>query len=219
MKQISIATEDYLKTIYAHTEWQNNPITPSVLAVRLGVAPPSVTEMVKKLAASGLITHVPYGPLTLTDEGHRLATAVVRRHRLIETWLVQELGYGWDEVHEEAEVLEHAMSDRLLDAIDLRLGSPTADPHGDLIPAVDGTVTRVPAVLVQDAAPGHTGTVLRISDRNPDILRALAAEGIVPGTTLTVVEPSVAEGLIVRLFDGHTRALTPDVAASIWLSA
>ena len=219
MKQISIATEDYLKTIYAHTEWQNNPITPSVLAVRLGVAPPSVTEMVKKLAASGLITHVPYGPLTLTDEGHRLATAVVRRHRLIETWLVQELGYGWDEVHEEAEVLEHAMSDRLLDAIDLRLGSPTADPHGDLIPAVDGTVTRVPAVLVQDAAPGHTGTVLRISDRNPDILRALAAEGIVPGTTLTVVEPSVAGGLIVRLFDGHTRALTPDVAASIWLSA
>ncbi|GAA3876465.1 manganese-binding transcriptional regulator MntR [Leifsonia kafniensis] len=219
MKQITVATEDYLKTIYAHTEWQNNPITPSVLAVRLGVAPPSVTEMVKKLAASGLITHVPYGPLTLTDEGHRLATAVVRRHRLIETWLVRELGYSWDEVHEEAEVLEHAMSDRLLEAINLRLGSPTADPHGDLIPAVDGTVTRVPAVLLRDAAPGHGGTVLRISDRDPGILRDLAADGIVPGSTLTVTARTPDDALTVSRDDGTTYTLATDVAGSIWLRA
>lgn len=244
MKQITVATEDYLKTIYAHTEWQSNPITPSVLAVRLGVAPPSVTEMVKKLAAAGLITHVPYGPLTLTDEGLRLATSVVRRHRLIETWLVRELGYSWDEVHEEAEILEHAMSDRLLGAIDQRLGSPTADPHGDLIPSVDGTVTRVPFVLLRDAAPGHTGTVLRISDRDPRILRDLALERLLPGSTLTVVEraaleraalestaleptaltpgagaSTAVEALTVRLADGATLTLTPDAAASIWLSA
>ncbi|MGO4105587.1 metal-dependent transcriptional regulator [Leifsonia sp. YAF41] len=227
MKQITVATEDYLKTIYAHTEWQNNPITPSVLAVRLGVAPPSVTEMVKKLAASGLITHVPYGPLTLTDEGLRLATAVVRRHRLIETWLVRELGYSWDEVHEEAEVLEHAMSDRLLAAIDLRLGSPTADPHGDLIPAVDGTVTRVPAVQLYNAELGHSGTVLRISDRDPGILRDLAADGIMPGSTLTVTGRTADDAVTVRLgdgpvdstVDGAAHTLAADVAGSIWLSA
>ncbi|MEO6310485.1 MAG: metal-dependent transcriptional regulator [Leifsonia sp.] len=235
MKKITVATEDYLKIIYAHTEWQSNPITPSVLAVRLGVAPPSVTEMVKKLASSGLITHVPYGPLTLTDEGLRLATAVVRRHRLIETWLVRELGYGWDEVHEEAEILEHAMSDRLLEALNLRLGSPTTDPHGDLIPASDGTLTRVPAVLLQDAAPGHRGTVLRISDREPDILRDLAADGILPGSSLTVLagatgtatgggatgatDAAVTGSVTVRQADGATRTLAPDVTASIWLTA
>ena len=118
MPATSPAIEDYLKTVYAHTEWQPDPITPKVLADRLGVAPSSVTEMVKKMAAAGLVSHVPYGAVRLTDAGLARALAVVRRHRLIETWLVQEMGYGWDEVHDEAEILEHAISDRLLEAID-----------------------------------------------------------------------------------------------------
>ncbi|POH64651.1 transcriptional regulator [Cryobacterium zongtaii] len=213
MKPTTPAAEDYLKTIYAHTEWQPAPITPRVLATRLGIAPSSVTEMVKKLAADGFIAHVPYGPLTLTAAGRMRATAVVRRHRLIETWLVRELGYTWDEVHDEAEVLEHAISDRLLEAIDAHLGHPAADPHGDPIPAADGSSVRVPAVLLADAAPGHAGTVLRVSDRDPGILRALADAGIGPGSRLDVVDAHS-----VRLPDGELHPLAPDAAGAIWLT-
>ena len=217
MKHITVTTpaaEDYLKTIYAHTEWQSDLITPSALATRLDVAPSSVTEMVKKLAASGLIKHVPYGPLALTDAGILRATAVVRRHRLIETWLVREMGYDWDQVHDEAEILEHVISERLLDAINARLDYPACDPHGDSIPGSDGAVARAPAILLTDAAPGHVCTVLRISDRDPAILRDLAVDGVGPGTLLTVVEP-----LTVRLDSGHTRKLKLAAADSIWVSA
>ena len=214
MKPPTAAAEDYLKTIYAHTEWQAEPITPKALATRLGIAPSSVTEMVKKLAADGLISHVPYGPLTLTPAGRLQATAVVRRHRLIETWLVRELGYTWDEVHDEAEVLEHAISDRLLEAIDTHLGHPTADPHGDLIPTADGSTAPVPAVMLADAVPGHSGTVLRVSDRDPAILRALADAGIVPGSRLDVVDAAT-----VRLPAGGLHPLAPDAAVAIWLTS
>ncbi len=208
------AAEDYLKTIYAHTEWQAELITPSALAVRLGVAPSSVTEMVKKLAANGLIAHVPYGPLALTDAGRLRATAVVRRHRLIETWLVDEMGYDWDQVHDEAEVLEHAISDRFLEAINARLGFPAHDPHGDPIPAADGTVLRPPALLLAEAVVGHAGTVLRISDRDPTVLRKLAADRIGPGAEFRLSAP-----LTIVLADGQNRLVTPAAAAAIWVTA
>lgn len=207
------ASEDYLKTIYAHTEWQPGRITPSALAARLGVAPSSVTEMVKKLAAAGLITHVPYGPLALTPAGVLRASAVVRRHRLIETWLVREMGYDWDEVHDEAEILEHSLSDRLLDAIDERLGRPVTDPHGDAIPAADGSVVPRAGIVAARAVSGQAFLVLRVSDRDPVVLRALATAGIRPGTWLTLREPGVAAlpgGGILRLLDAE--------AESIWLS-
>ena len=105
----SAAIDDYLKTIYHHTEWQDDPITPSQLAAELALAPSTVTEMVQKLAAQQLVTHRPYGPVSLTDAGRARAAAIIRRHRLIETWLVREFGYAWDEVHDEAEVLEHCL--------------------------------------------------------------------------------------------------------------
>ncbi|GLK16175.1 metal-dependent transcriptional regulator [Herbiconiux flava] len=219
------ATENYLKAIYAHTEWQPVPISPSVLAGRLGVAPSSVTEMVKKLAAGGMLTHVPYGPLTLTAEGRLRAMGVVRRHRLIETWLVREMGFGWDEVHDEAEVLEHAISERLLDAIDERLGHPVQDPHGDPIPTAAGTVPSFDALLLAQAPAGHEGCVVRISDRDPALLRALAAEGIGPGTAVRVVtEPTVS---LQQLEGDSERSATapagtevpPDALDAIWLTA
>lgn len=220
MKQTTPAAEDYLKTIYGHTEWQPEPITPSVLAARLGIAPSSVTEMVKKLAAAGLLRHVPYGPLNLTPAGILAATAVVRRHRLIETWLVRDMGFHWDEVHEEAEILEHSISDRLLDAMDVRLGRPTQDPHGDPIPAADGSIAREPAILLAQATAGHSGRVLRISDRDSAILRDLAADSIGPGSALTVVEPPGATALLaVRLPDGRIRQLSSAAAELIWVSA
>jgi len=181
----SPAFDDYLKTVYAHTEWQDAPITPSQLAAALGIAPSSVTEMVKKLAAAGLVSHVPYGAVKLTDAGRARALQMLRRHRLIETWLVSEFGYAWHEVHDEAEVLEHTISDRLLDAIDERLGRPRFDPHGDAIPDAEGRVVREPFVLLGDAPEGHTGRVLRVSDRDPDLLRRLEDAGVAVGATIT----------------------------------
>jgi DtxR family Mn-dependent transcriptional regulator len=172
------AVEDYLKVIYGHTEWQPDPITPSQLAGRLGLAPSTVTEMVKKLVAAGLVAHAPYGAVGLTDTGREEALRMVRRHRLVETWLVSQYGYGWDEVHDEAEVLEHALSDRLLDAIDEQLGHPARDPHGDPIPAADGTVGVPAARQLSDVVTGHSGRIVRISDRDPDVLRDLAQLGL-----------------------------------------
>lgn len=205
-------SDDYLKAIYHHTEWQDSPITPSQLAAVLGLAPSSVTEMVKKLAAQGLVTHRPYGPVSLTAAGNRRAAGVIRRHRLIETWLVREFDYAWDEVHDEAEVLEHALSDRLLEGIDARLGRPRFDPHGDAIPDADGTVHREAFVLLAQASTGHTGRVLRVSDRDPELLRALVERGIDVGHEIEVVSDAVvrADGVDVTLPDG--------AGTSVWLT-
>ena len=192
--------EDYLKVIYAHTEWQPDPITSGALAARLGLAASSVTEMVKKLVAQGLVVHEPYGAIELTRDGTALALRMIRRHRLIETWLVDRIGYTWDEVHDEAEVLEHAMSDRLLEAIDVQLGHPVRDPHGDPIPAADGSVNRPAARLLAEAEGGR---VVRISDRDPLLLRHLEAEGIVVDAVVTPEQ---------------RRALAPEALASIWVA-
>lgn len=208
----SPAADDYLKTVYAHTEWQDAPIMPSQLAGALGVAPSSVTEMVKKLAAAGLVSHVPYGAVRLTEDGERRALQMVRRHRLIETWLVQEFDYAWDEVHEEAEVLEHTISDRLLARIDERLGFPRVDPHGDAIPDAAGDVVREPFVLLADAATGHTGRVIRVSDRDPALLRTLETLGVGVGSSLSIrADGTDLDGAPVDLPDG--------AAEVVWLTA
>ncbi|WP_460801029.1 metal-dependent transcriptional regulator [Microbacterium sp. GXF6406] len=208
----SPAADDYLKTVYAHTEWQDAPITPSQLAGKLGIAPSSVTEMVKKLAAAGLVSHVPYGAVRLTEAGTTRALQMTRRHRLIETWLVREFGYGWHEVHDEAEVLEHTISDRLLEGIDALLGRPRFDPHGDAIPDADGSVERVPFVLLADAAAGHTGRVLRVSDVDPDLLCLLQDAGIVVGAEVRSTTTGIAvDDAEIELPDG--------AADNIWLTA
>jgi len=209
----SPAVDDYLKTIYHHTEWQDARITPSQLAAELGLAPSSVTEMVQKLAAQGLVTHRPYGPIALTSDGERRAAAIIRRHRLIETWLVQEFGYAWDEVHDEAEVLEHALSDRLLEGIDERLGRPRFDPHGDAIPDAAGFVHREPFVLLSAATTGHSGRVLRVSDRDPDLLRSVEAAGVTVGAEVTVKSASTLR------ITGTDVSLPPAAAEAVWLSA
>jgi DtxR family Mn-dependent transcriptional regulator len=182
------AVEDYLKVIYGHTEWQPEPITPSQLAARLGLAPSTVTEMVKKLVAAGQVAHAPYGAVELTAAGREEALRMVRRHRLVETWLMRQYGYGWDEVHDEAEVLEHALSDRLLDAIDAQLGRPRRDPHGDPIPDAAGRVEHPPASLASELPPGVRGRVARISDRDGEVLRRIGEEGIGLDTIVAVDE-------------------------------
>ena len=212
------AADDYLKTIYSHTEWQPDPITPNQLATRLGLAPSSVTEMVKKLYAAGLVDHRPYGPIALTPAGEQRALAMLRRHRLIETWLVEVHGYGWDEVHDEAEVLEHALSDRLLDAIDVQLGRPNRDPHGDLIPAADGTLQRPDTVRLDRAPVGFAGRVVRISDRDPDVLRELDQLGIELDEPVWVGESSEGSaGVAVVRRAGTEIVVSLAVAGSVWL--
>ena len=209
----SPVSDDYLKAIYHHTEWQDSAITPSQLAGVLGLAPSSVTEMVKKLASQGLVTHRPYGPVSLTAAGQRRAAAVIRRHRLIETWLVREFDYAWDEVHDEAEVLEHSLSDRLLEGIDARLGRPRFDPHGDAIPDADGSVHREPFVLLAEAPTGHAGRGLRVSDRDPELLRALVDRGIDVGHEIEVVTDDVVRA------DGVEVALPAGAGSSVWLTS
>ncbi|MBA8815010.1 DtxR family Mn-dependent transcriptional regulator [Microbacterium halimionae] len=209
----SAAVDDYLKAIYQHTEWQEADITPSQLAIVLALAPSSVTEMVAKLAAGGLVTHRKYGPISLTETGWHRAAAMVRRHRLIETWLVREFDYSWDEVHDEAEVLEHALSDRLLEGIDARLGRPRFDPHGDAIPDAEGHVHRESFVLLGDAAAGHTGRILRVSDRDPELLRAISDVGIDVGHTVTVINANTLS------IDGAEPITTPRYATeAVWLT-
>lgn len=209
------AVEDYVKTIYGHTEWQRTPITTTELAARLGLANSSVTEMVKKLVAAGLVSHEPYGAIELTGQGRELAVRMVRRHRLIETWLVQQLGYGWDEVHDEAEVLEHAVSDRLLDALDEQLGHPVRDPHGDPIPAADGSTVTPDAVLLAELDAGIPATVARISDRDPALLRHLEAEGVTLDANVEVTERGEASAVLT--VEGLRVAVAPAALSAIWV--
>ncbi|HAG60628.1 MAG TPA: DtxR family transcriptional regulator [Arthrobacter bacterium] len=217
----SSSIEDYVKVIYGFTEWQDKAITSSQLAQRLGVANSSVSEMVRKLKDQGLVDHKPYSAITLTESGVRLALSMVRRHRLIETYLVQELGYSWDEVHDEAELLEHAVSDTFIERMAAKLGNPQRDPHGDPIPAADGTVQLPEAHLLDELDPGHTGRITRISDENPDLLRYLSAEEIDLDAEVEVVGRKPFGGaLVVRISNaGRTRDfdLADEVTAALWV--
>src|SRR3954462_5204668 len=161
---VTPVAQDYLKLVWNAQEWSDAPVTTTMLAERLGVGASTVSETVRRLTDQGLLTHPPYAAIELTAAGRALAVAMVRRHRLLETFLVEELGYGWDEVHDEAEVLEHAVSDELGERMDRRLGFPARDPHGDPIPTSDGTPRRPDAVPLLEAEAGAMLTVVRISD-------------------------------------------------------
>ncbi len=220
----SPAADDYLKTVFAHTEWQDAPITPSQLAAKLGIAPSSVTEMVKKLAAAGLVSHVPYGAVRLTAEGEARALQMVRRHRLIETFLVRELDYGWDEVHDEAEILEHVVSDKFVDRIAAHLGDPVVDPHGDPIPTREGAIVQRESVLLSEAEAGTSGVIVRVNDTDPELLRYLTDIDIGIGRRVRVVERLPFAGSIrigVRPEpedEEQERALGLVAAEALWIS-
>lgn len=185
INELSPAAQDYLKVIWSAVEWGDPPITTKGIAARLGTSQANVSDMARRLASQGLLHYEPYKPLVLTPLGERLARGMVRRHRLIETFLTEVLGYGWEEVHDDAELLEHAASQRFLDRLDTLLGHPTHDPHGDPIPDPSGEIAPARAPLVRDATPG-TYTVVRVSDEDPDALAGLGALGVVPGAELVV---------------------------------
>ncbi len=210
-----------MKVIYSFTEWQDAPITSSQLAARLGVANSSVSEMVRKLKAQGLVIHQPYSAVRLTPEGLALALSMVRRHRLLETYLVQELGYSWDEVHDEAELLEHAVSDTFIERMSAKLGDPARDPHGDPIPGPDGSVVVPAAHRMSELDPGHEGRITRISDDNPELLRYLSEERIGLDSQVRVLGHKPFGGpLMVRIGSGAGARqfdLSDEVSGSLWV--
>jgi DtxR family transcriptional regulator, Mn-dependent transcriptional regulator len=184
---LSTVAQDYLKTIWTAQEWSHEKVSTKMLAEKIGVSASTASESIRKLADQGLVHHEKYGAVTLTDRGRRAAISVVRRHRLVETFLVSELGYSWDEVHDEAEVLEHAVSDLMMARIDAKLGYPQRDPHGDPIPDLDGKVPTPPARQLSNCGDGDHGSVARISDADPEMLRYFDAVGIALDSHVTVL--------------------------------
>ena len=187
MTPITAAMEDYLKVIYGIAE-RGDRITTQAIAERLDVAPPSVTGMLKRLADINLIEHERYRSIALTDAGRKVALEVVRHHRLLELYLAEALGYTWDEVHEEADRLEHLISEEFERRIDAVLGFPTSDPHGDPIPSASGDVSSVPDNLLAAMEVGESATIVRVSDNNAEKLRYLGSLGLYPDADVTVVE-------------------------------
>ena len=190
--------DDYLKAILELAGDDGGRATSNALAARLGISAASVTGMLRKLAIRRptLIDYKKHHGARLTQEGRRRAMRVIRRHRLMELFLCEVLGFSWDEVHEEAERLEHVMSQKLEDRIAEKLGHPEFDPHGQSIPRKDGTLAGVKTIPLNELEPGETAIISAVSDRDPKILRDLADQGLTPGQSLTMLEQAPIEGLI-----------------------
>ncbi len=202
----SLTVENYVKTIFqicARTGGQS--AATGQVAAALAVSPGTVTSMLKTLSESNLATYTPYEGVRLTPAGDALALRVVRRHRLIELFLVKTLNLSWDEVHEEAEHMEHAVSDRLIDRIDAFLGQPETDPHGDPIPRSDGTIANPETRPLATCAVGDRFRVSRVVDQSPEFLRYLTSSGLVLGAVGSVVANQPEAGIVtVQIGDTHT---------------
>lgn len=209
------AVENYLKTIYLLGTGTGLPVPTSKIAERLSVAPASVTEMVQRLARDGLVRHVRYGGVSLTGSGRRAALRVVRRHRLLETFLVDELGMGWGQVHDEAESLEHAVSDSLLEAIATKLGNPERDPHGDPIPSADLTIDEAETVSLDRLPMGTRGRLVRILDADADLLAYLDGLGVALGDEIEMLSLEPFGGPFTVSIDGRKRSLGRLAAAAL----
>jgi DtxR family transcriptional regulator, Mn-dependent transcriptional regulator len=218
--RITPAIEDYLKAIYQlrHEEPEQGAVSGQRIAERLGVASPSVTNMVKRLRELELVQHEPYRGIELSTEGERIALEVVRHHRLLERYLVEALGYGWDEVHDEAERLEHHISEALEARMAAALGDPTVDPHGDPIPRLDGSMVDIVEVPLITLTPGEAAHVQRVSDRDPERLRYLEELGIRPGVTIRVLEALPFDGPLRLDVSGVERVIGRPLAAVVQVS-
>ncbi|MGQ0562887.1 MAG: metal-dependent transcriptional regulator [Gemmatimonadota bacterium] len=210
--------EDYLKAIY-ELERAGTPAATTDLAAHLGVAPASVTGMVRRLAEQGLLTHERYHGVRLTEQGRRSALRTLRRHRVIESYLVQALGYGWDEVHDEAERLEHAASDDLIDRMARAIGEPSVDPHGAPIPSREGAVEEASYVALADLPVGARASIMRVADEDQDLLRHVAELMLTPGSTVRVVQRAPFGGPIALETEGRPVVIGPDLAARLLVDA
>jgi DtxR family transcriptional regulator, Mn-dependent transcriptional regulator len=205
--EFSPAVEDYAKAIYALEARSAGAVSTTALAERLGVTAGSASGMVRKLDDLGLVTHEPYHGVRLTPEGARVALEVLRHHRLLELYLSETLGVPWDRVHDEAEVLEHVLSEELEALIAAKLGNPTRDPHGDPIPTADLVVEEEPTESLAALEPGAAGVLVRVSDSDPAMLRYLAERGIAPGDALRVQDKHPFDGPLFVAFGEKVHVL------------
>jgi DtxR family Mn-dependent transcriptional regulator len=199
---ITEADQNYLKEIYS-LELDHQHATTSMLAERFGYSPATVTGMLKKLSQKGWVDYEPYQGARLTDDGRKIALEVVRHHRLLETYLARALDIPWDRLHDEAEKLEHVLSEYLEARIDEQLGFPTSDPHGSPIPAADGSVRPAGRTRLAGLAAGEEAEVVEVYDRDPEILSRLQELALYPGTRLSVEAVEPLDGLLTLRLEGR----------------
>ncbi len=212
----SEAIQDYAKAIYSlQQRADGHPVATNDLAERLHVTPASVSAMLKKLAERGLVEHVPYRGVLLTGPGERVALEVLRHHRLLELYLAEHLGVPWDRVHQEAETLEHVISEDLEARIAAKLGEPTHDPHGDPIPSADLEIDEGHARPLETLETGATGRFVRVSDSDPEMLRYLDDRGVRLGDALEVVDRQPFGGPLTVRFGDRLHTLGGGLAAAM----
>jgi DtxR family Mn-dependent transcriptional regulator len=208
------AVEDYVKAIY-ELGGDTRRVTPTAVATALGVSMPAVTKMVRRLGQLRFVTYARSEGISLTPAGTKVALEILRHHRLLELYLKEALGYSWDRLHEEAEKLEHHISEEFEDRIDSMLGHPTHDPHGEPIPTKDGRVEDRPRVTLAELSPGETARVAQVSDRDPAMLRYLAELGLYPETVVTVLERAPYGGPLRLLVAGEPRDVGEELALNV----
>jgi DtxR family Mn-dependent transcriptional regulator len=218
MAILSASVEDYLKAIYELSRETGSAVTTEV-ASRLAVATASVSAMVRRLTGQGLVAHERYGALRLTKKGRTVALQMVRRHRVIEAYLVDALGYGWDEVHEEAERLEHAASPELINRMASAIGEPAVDPHGAPIPTAHGKLEEPKYRTLGDLVPGEKARIVRVEDEDPALLRHLAALKFVPGAAVSLVKKDPFEGPLTIRVGAKTHVIGLPLAARVFVNA
>ena len=218
MEKLSPTMEDYLKTIYRLCEREGAATTTGVAAA-LEVTPASVTGMIKKLAEMKLVRHTPYQGVELTKSGEKIALEIVRHHRLLELFLMEALGYTWDEVHAEADVLEHVISEEFEERMAARLGHPTIDPHGDPIPARDGSFTALKERALLAMQVGESAQITHLNDTNPEMLRYAASLGLTPATHLTLIEAEPFGGSLRVRIGKIEKSIGRELAAQIFVSS
>src|SRR2546423_562858 len=214
---LTAPAEDYLKAIYAIGKG-SGPAATNEIAQRLAIAPASVSGMVRRLADQGLLAYERYHGVKLTESGRRAALRTLRRHRVIEAYLAEALNYPWDRVHEEAERLEHAASDELVDRMAATIGEPEVDPHGAPIPTRDGSVDETVYRSLAELEVGNSGVVVRVSDEDPEMLRYLAGLSIVPGKRLTVKSRAPFDGPITLTISRQELSIGPALAAQVMVA-
>ncbi len=218
MEKFSPPIEDYLKTIYLLRE-RAGAATTTAIAADLEVTPASVTGMIKKLAELKLVRHTPYQGVELTKSGEKIALEMVRHHRLLELFLMEALGYTWDEVHAEAHVLEHVISEEFEERMAAKLGYPSVDPHGDPIPAKDGTIAAVKERALLAMQPGESAQITHVNDANSEMLRYAANLGLTPTTHLTLIEAEPFGGSLRVKIGKMEKSIGRELAAQIFVSS
>ena len=208
--------EDYLKNIYKIQVSEGRASTSS-LSEKLQISPASVSEMIKKLADEGSLTHTPYKGVELTESGKRAALKIVRKHRLWEMFLVEVLRFGWDEIDEEAERFEHIMSEKMEDKIDEVLGFPSVDPHGDPIPAKNGIIKTIKAFALKEAEEGSSVRVVRVNDEDPELLQYASSIGLSLNKKISVKQRMKFDNSLVIRIGGRENTVSSTLAENVFV--